>query len=83
MTFFRGWERERERGLVFPKDLMLCNSANNEQDYLVSRMETRPVGPADLVMFCHGGSHSEELDQSRPESMSKDSSILIQDNSKS
>ena len=68
--------------LVFPKDLMLFLSANNEQDYLVSRMETRSVGSTDLVMFCHGGSHSEELDQPRPESMLKDSSMLIQDISK-
>lgn len=34
----------------------------------------RPVGPTDLVMFCHGGSHLEELDQ-RLESMLKDSFI--------
>lgn len=32
-------------------------------DYLVSRRKMRPVGPTDLVMFCHGGSHLEELDQ--------------------
>lgn len=37
-------------------------------DYLVSRRKTRPVGPTDLVMFCHGGSHLEELDQQRLES---------------
>lgn len=67
----------RERGLFFPKDLMLSTSANNEQDYLVSRMETRPVGPTDLVMFCHGSSHLEDLYHPRLESMLK-GSILIQ-----
>ncbi|KAK9274035.1 hypothetical protein L1049_018849 [Liquidambar formosana] len=38
-------------------------------DYLVSRMENRPKGQADLVVFCHEGFHSiKELNQPRSES---------------
>ncbi|OMO57812.1 hypothetical protein COLO4_35065 [Corchorus olitorius] len=38
-------------------------------DHLASRMEKRGKGETDLVVLCHGGSHSvEELDQPRPES---------------
>lgn len=38
-------------------------------DHLLSRKEKREEGQADLVVFCHGGTHSlRELDQSRSES---------------
>lgn len=43
----------------------------HEQDYLVSRSGKRQKGQADLVVFCHGGSHSsKDLDQPQSESMS-------------
>ncbi|CAK9158041.1 unnamed protein product [Ilex paraguariensis] len=38
-------------------------------DYLVTRMKRGPKGHANLIVFCHGGSHSlEELDQPHSES---------------
>ncbi|CAK9144890.1 unnamed protein product [Ilex paraguariensis] len=41
-------------------------------DYLVTRMKRGPKGHANLIVFCHGGSHSlEELDQPHSESMLK------------
>ena len=42
----------------------------NMQDYLASRMEKRPSGHTDLVVFCYGGSNSMKgLDQPQSESV--------------
>lgn len=52
--------------------LLLCNKIflNNDQDHLLSRMEKKTEGKADLVVFCYDGTESmNQLDQPRPESM--------------
>lgn len=53
----------------YHKDLMYFFLQKIGQNYLVSRMEKRSNGEADLVVFCHRGSDSSnELEHPHPES---------------
>ncbi|XWS73401.1 hypothetical protein CRYUN_Cryun02cG0125000 [Craigia yunnanensis] len=50
-------------------DFQKLANLHSIHDHLVSRMEKKTKGETDLVVLCHGGSHSvKELDQPYPES---------------